>query len=138
MAGEAASCHPGRPLIFGFGSEQDAKNSKETIAAAYQGGLSLPDRDYYLKEDAKSKEIRDKYLTHLSKMLQLAGDPAALASTAAKTILDMETALAKASLTRVERRDPYKTTKNSHSPICRSARPTSNGPTIEVPRAFPA
>ena len=98
----------GDHLLFGFGSEQDAKNSKETIAAAYQGGLSLPDRDYYLKEDAKSKEIRDKYLTHLTKMLQLAGDPAALASTAANTILDMETALAKASLTRVERRDPYK------------------------------
>ena len=98
----------GDHLLFGFGSEQDAKNSKETIAAAYQGGLSLPDRDYYLKDDAKSKEIRDKYLTHLTKMLQLAGDPAAQASTAAKTILDMETALAKASLTRVERRDPYK------------------------------
>ena len=95
-------------MLFGFGSEQDAKNSKETIAAAYQGGISLPDRDYYLKEDAKSKEIRDKYRSHLTRMLQLAGDSPAAAETGAKVIMEIETALAGASLSRVDRRDPYK------------------------------
>jgi endothelin-converting enzyme/putative endopeptidase len=98
----------GSGMLFGFGSEQDAKNSKETIAAAYQGGISLPDRDYYLKDDAKSKELRDKYQTHLTRMLQLAGASAASAAAGAKVVLDIETALAKSSLTRVERRDPYK------------------------------
>ena len=98
----------GSGMMFGFGSEQDAKNSKETIAAAYQGGLSLPDRDYYLKEDGKSKELRDKYVKHVAKMLQLAGDSPEKAAAEAATIMEIETALAKASLTRVERRDPYK------------------------------
>ena len=98
----------GTDMLFGFGSEQDAKNSKETIAAASQGGISLPDRDYYLKDDAKSKEIRDKYLTHVTRMLQLAGDTSEQAAAGGKVILGIETALAKASLTRVERRDPYK------------------------------
>jgi endothelin-converting enzyme/putative endopeptidase len=95
-------------MLFGFGSEQDAKNSKETIAAVYQGGISLPDRDYYLKEDAKTKEIRDKYRSHLTRMLQLAGDSPAAAETGAKVIMEIETSLAGASLTRVDRRDPYK------------------------------
>jgi endothelin-converting enzyme/putative endopeptidase len=98
----------GSGLMFGFGSEQDAKNSKETIAAAAQGGLSLPDRDYYLTDDARSKDLRDKYLAHVTKMMQLAGDSPEKAAAEAKTVMDIETALAKASLTRVERRDPYK------------------------------
>jgi endothelin-converting enzyme/putative endopeptidase len=98
----------GSGMMFGFGSEQDAKNSKETIAAAYQGGLSLPDRDYYLTDDARSKELRDKYVAHVTKMMQLAGDSPEKAAAEAKTIMEIETALAKASLTRVERRDPYK------------------------------
>ena len=98
----------GSAMLFGFGSEQDAKNSKETIAAAYQGGISLPDRDYYLNDDARSKEIRDKYVAHVAKMMTLAGDAPATAAAEARTILDIETALSKASLTRVERRDPYK------------------------------
>jgi endothelin-converting enzyme/putative endopeptidase len=98
----------GSGMLFGFGSEQDAKNSQETIAAASQGGLSLPDRDYYLKTDPKSQELRDKYLAHVTRMMQLAGDPPEKAGAEAKTIMEIETALAKASLTRVERRDPYK------------------------------
>jgi len=98
----------GSGLMFGFGSEQDAKNAKETIPAAAQGGLSLPDRDYYLTEDARSKDLRDKYLAHVTKMMELAGDTPEKAAAEAKTIMEIETALAKASLTRVERRDPYK------------------------------
>jgi putative endopeptidase len=96
-------------LMFGFGSTQDAKNAEETIAGATQGGLSLPDRDFYLKDDARSKELLAKYVRHVERMLQLAGDSPATASAEAQTILEMETALAKNSLTRVERRDPYKT-----------------------------
>jgi endothelin-converting enzyme/putative endopeptidase len=104
----------GSGMMFGFGSEQDAKNSKETIAAAYQGGLSLPDRDYYITDDARSKELREKYLAHVTKMMQLAGDSLEKAAAEAKTIMEIETALAKASLTRVERRDPYKNYHRMH------------------------
>src|SRR5262245_47382618 len=59
----------GNGMLFGFGSEQDAKNSKETIAVAAQGGLSLPDRDYYLKDDERSRQLRDKFLAHAAKMM---------------------------------------------------------------------
>ncbi len=98
----------GSGMMFGFGSEQDAKNAQETIAAAAQGGLSLPDRDYYLTDDARSKDLREKYVAHVTKMMELAGDAPEKAAAEAKAILEIETALAKASLTRVERRDPYK------------------------------
>ena len=72
------------------------------------GGLGLPDRDYYTKTDAKSEEIRQRYVEHVQKMLELAGEPAAQAKTDAQTVMDIETALAKASLTRVDQRDPHK------------------------------
>jgi putative endopeptidase len=96
----------GRSLMFGFSSDQDFGDATQVIAFADSGGLGLPDRDYYFKDDAKSKEIREQYLKHVESMLRLAGekDPAA----GARTVMQMETALAKASLTRVERRDPYK------------------------------
>ena len=95
--------------LFEFGSTQDAKNSSQVIGGAEQGGLGLPDRDYYTKTDDKSKEILQQYEEHVAKMLVLAGDDAAKAASEAKTILDLETKLAEASLTRVERRDPVKT-----------------------------
>jgi putative endopeptidase len=95
--------------LFEFGSTQDAKNSTQEIAGADQGGLGLPDRDYYTRSDAKSDEVRAKYEEHVGKMLALAGDDAAKAAAEAKTILDLETKLAEASLTRVELRDPEKT-----------------------------
>ncbi len=72
------------------------------------GGLGLPDRDYYVKTDAKSIEIRQRYVEHVQQMLELAGEPAAQAKTDAQTVMDIETALAKASLTRVDQRDPHK------------------------------
>ena len=78
------------------------------IAEIYQGGLSLPDRDYYLKEDDKSKKIRVAYVEHVQKMLHLLGDSPDSAARQAKIILDLETRLAKVSRTRVALRDPHR------------------------------
>jgi putative endopeptidase len=98
----------GRPIIFTGGSTQDPDDSEQQIAGLDQGGLGLPDRDYYTKDDPKSKEIRERYLQHVQKIFELLGDDGDVAKKNAETIMGMETALAKASLTRVERRDPYK------------------------------
>ncbi len=107
LEAEVARLHEeGVPALFGFGSQQDRKNSEEVIAGAFQGGLGLPDRDYYTKDDEKTKTIRDQYLAHVGKMLALLGDDAAKAAEEAKTVVAIETRLAKASMTRVERRDP--------------------------------
>ncbi len=95
--------------LFEFGSTQDAKNSTQVIGGADQGGLGLPDRDYYTKTDDKSKQIRQQYQEHVAKMLQLAGDNPAKAASEAESILALETKLADASLTRVEQRDVVKT-----------------------------
>jgi putative endopeptidase len=95
--------------LFEFGSTQDEKNSSQVIGGADQGGLGLPDRDYYTKTDDKSKQIRQQYEEHVAKMLALAGDDAAKSSSEAKAIVELEAKLADASLTRVERRDPEKT-----------------------------
>ena len=78
------------------------------IAFADAGGLGLPDRDYYTKTDAKSQETRQKYVEHVQHMFELLGEAPAAAKAHAQTVMDIETALAKASLTRVEKRDPYK------------------------------
>jgi endothelin-converting enzyme/putative endopeptidase len=98
----------GNGALFNFGSSQDFADSSQVIAFADAGGLGLPDRDYYVKTDAKSVEIRARYVEHVAAMLRLLGDSEAAAGAEAKTVMDMETALAKASLTRVEKRDPYK------------------------------
>ncbi len=95
-------------MLFGFGSNQDFADSTRVIAFANAGGLGLPDRDYYVKTDAKSQEIRQKYLEHVAKMLVLLGETSASAKAHAATVMSIETALAKASLTRVDKRDPYK------------------------------
>jgi putative endopeptidase len=109
LAAEVAHLHrSGMSTVFEFGSGQDFKNSSEVIAQADQGGLGLPDRDYYLKTDAKSAEIRDKYLAHVQRMLELAGEPADRAKADAQTVMKIETDLAKGSLDRVSRRDPEK------------------------------
>jgi endothelin-converting enzyme/putative endopeptidase len=99
----------GDSTMFRSGAQQDPDNSDAMIVDLAQGGLGLPDRDYYTKDDAKSKEIRARYLEHVQKVLELLGDPPGIAKKEAQTIMRMETAMAKASLTRVERRDPYKT-----------------------------
>jgi len=95
------------PMLFGGGSAQDPDNSEQVIANLSQGGLGLPDRDYYTKTDAKSKEIRERYVQHVQKIFELAGDSLDAAKTNADTVMRMETALAQASLTRVEQRNPH-------------------------------
>jgi putative endopeptidase len=94
--------------LFVDSSTQDFKNSSETIVGVFQGGLGLPDRDYYLKTDDKSKMIREQYLKHVAKMFELMGDEPAKAEAAATMIMALETKLAEASLTRVEQRNPEK------------------------------
>jgi len=96
----------GRGVPFRFGSTQDFKDASQVIADADQGGLGLPDRDYYLKEDAKSVDLRKAYVAHVQKMFQLLGDSADKAAAEAQTVMRIETGLAKGSMTRVERRDP--------------------------------
>src|SRR5450631_3926218 len=95
-------------LFFNFGSNQDYENSQNVIAFAEAGGLGLPDRDYYTKSDEKSLDIRNMYVNHVQKMFELLGDKPDVAKVEAAKVMEIETALAKASLTRVERRDPYK------------------------------
>ena len=94
--------------LFGFYSDQDDKNSVMVIAQASQGGLGLPDRDYYTKEDAASKKLRAQYLDHVAKMFTLLGDSPDAAATQAKTVMEIETSLAKPARTRVQLRDPHK------------------------------
>jgi endothelin-converting enzyme/putative endopeptidase len=93
-------------VLFEFGSQQDFRDASQVIAGVDQGGLGMPDRDYYLKADAKSVELRKAYVTHVQKMLELLGDKPPVAANEAQTIMRIETALAKGSLTRVERREP--------------------------------
>ena len=98
-------------LFFSFNANQDFSNSSQVIAFAGSGGLGLPDRDYYLKDDEKSKTIRSQYLAHVTQMFVLLGDGSAnnltMAKSAAEKVMAIETALASATLTRVEKRDPY-------------------------------
>ena len=93
-------------VLFRFESIQDFRDANQVIANADQGGLGLPDRDYYTKDDAKSVELRKQYLAHVQKMFELLGDTPETATAEAQTVMRIETALAKASMTRVERRDP--------------------------------
>jgi predicted metalloendopeptidase len=99
----------GANALFAFGSEEDRADASRVIAAAVQAGLGLPDRDYYIKKDAKSRELRGKYVTHVAKMLALAGSPPAKAAADARRILALETRLAQASQNNVDFRDPDKT-----------------------------
>jgi endothelin-converting enzyme/putative endopeptidase len=96
-------------FFFGSSTGQDAVDSSLMIVELRTGGLGLPDRDYYLKTDDRSVKLRDQYLAYVQQMLVLSGEPADKAKADADAILRIETALAKASLTRVERRDPHKT-----------------------------
>ncbi len=107
LESEIARMHAeGTNVVFSFFGDQDAKNSAQVIAQVYQGGLGLPDRDYYLKEDERSKKIRDEYVAHVTKMFSLLGDDEKTAAREAETVMAMETRLAKASMTRVQQRDP--------------------------------
>jgi len=94
--------------FFEFGVEVDEKDSSKQIADLYQGGLSLPDRDYYLVDTERFKTIRAKYMEHLKKMFALAGETPEQAAKDATSVMEIETALAKASMSRTEMRDPQK------------------------------
>ena len=98
----------GVKVLFDFGSEPDAKDSMMEIAGTDQGGLGLPDRDYYLKTDEKSVALRKAYVEHITKMFQLMGESPDKAAADATTVMNIETELAKSSMDRVERRDPNK------------------------------
>ena len=98
----------GNQFLFGFDSGQDYADSSRVIAFAAAGGLGLPDRDYYVKTDARSIEIRQRYLEHVAKLLELLGETAQQAKADAQAVMTIETALANASLTRVDQRDPHK------------------------------
>ena len=97
-----------RSPFFAFGSGQDFEDANNIIAYASAGGLGLPDRDYYLKTDSKSIETRAKYLLYIQELLEMIGEKQSTAKSEAKKILAIESALAKASLTQVDKRDPYK------------------------------
>jgi putative endopeptidase len=96
----------GVDALFGITGDLDEKDTKNQIAQLGQGGLGLPDRDYYLKDDERFKKLRDQYVEHISKIFQLLGDPAPAAAEKAKQILRFETELAKASKSPTELRDP--------------------------------
>jgi len=108
LASEVARLHDqGVDVFFRLGSKPDPDNSKMNIADADQGGLGLPDKSYYLQP--KDEETRQKYVAHISRILQLIGEPQQDADRNAKSILALETALARASLDRVDRRNPHLT-----------------------------
>ena len=109
LAEEAARLQrDGSNVLFTFTAQQDFKNANAMIALADQGGLGLPERDYYLKNDQKSVETRQKYVEHVMKMFRLLGDAPERAAARAQAVMNIETALATGSLDVVSRRDPAK------------------------------
>ena len=109
LAEEIAHLHRnGISALFEFSSGQDFKDSSAVVAQADQGGLGLPDRDYYLQDDAQSVELRQQYLAHVQRMFELVGEKSEQAKADAATVMKLETDLAKGSLDVVSRRDPEK------------------------------
>jgi putative endopeptidase len=110
LQAETARLHArGVGVLFRFNSTQDAKDSTQEIGAAVQGGLGLPEREYYLKQDEKSAKLREAYERHVANMLTLLGDPADVSGTKAAAVMKIETALATASMKNTDLRDPDKT-----------------------------
>lgn len=99
----------GNGVLFSFFGSADKQNSHRVISQLYQGGLGMSDRDYYLQTDNRSIEIRNEYVQHMAKMFSLAGDSESLAQQKAERVMALETRLAKASLSRLEQRDPHRT-----------------------------
>ncbi len=94
--------------MFSFFSSADEKNSEMVVAYIFQGGLGLPDRDYYMKDDDRSKEIQEAYQVHLQKMFGLTGVDDEISKADALTVYRLEKRLAAASMTKLELRDPHK------------------------------
>jgi len=140
----------GAKALFGFGSQGDFKDASQVIAGMDQSGLGLPDRDYYLKEDDKSRETRQQYQEHLAKTFGLLGDAPERAAAASENVMEIETALAKASLDRVSRREPknldHKMTKKEFMALAPSfewkayfkeiSAPAFDGLNVAVPEFF--
>ncbi|MFB9864129.1 M13 family metallopeptidase [Rufibacter immobilis] len=120
----------GRGGVFGFYVGQDDKNSTQYIVNITQSGLGLPDRDYYLKTDARSQSIREEYQKHMANMFRLLGDTEATARKNAAKIMELETRLAKASMTRVEQRDPHATYNKMTVAELQKLSPNFNWPTL--------
>lgn len=99
----------GNGVLFSFFGSADKQNSDQVISQLYQGGLGMSDRDYYLQTDNRSVEIRNEYVQHMAKMFSLAGNNQSQAQQKAERVMALETRLAKASLSRLERRDPHRT-----------------------------
>jgi predicted metalloendopeptidase len=107
LAGEVARLHAiAIPACFALGSEQDPKNSAMMITGQGQGGLGMPDRDYYLRDDDGSKKLREGYVAHVARMFQLLGDSEAQAASESQAVMKLETQLAKGSKSDVDLRDP--------------------------------
>ena len=107
LAAEIAHLHNiGVDVLFNFGSDPDFKNASKVIAATDQGGIGLPDRDYYFKDDPTSQKQREQYKQHVQNMFQLLGDKPEDAAKEAQTVFEIETDLANASMKRVDRREP--------------------------------
>ncbi|MGB7150174.1 MAG: M13 family metallopeptidase [Terriglobales bacterium] len=98
----------GDDVLFGFDSGSDFKDASQIIAQVDQGGLGMPDRDYYFKNDEKSAELRKEYVAHVAKMFALLGDDQNKAEAEAKVVMEIETGLAKGALDQTSRRDPQK------------------------------
>ena len=94
--------------LFGFGPTQDLADASKMVAGIDQGGMALPSLDYYLESADRFQKLRDQYVKHVENMFELAGDPAGRSAAQARTVMDMETAFAKASMDNVTRRDPVK------------------------------
>ena len=99
----------GVPALFGFRAAQDPKRSERVIAFASQGGLGLPDRDFYTREDSTARALRVRYVVHVARSFELLGRPSASARTEAEQVMALEHALALTSMTNVMRRDPHAT-----------------------------
>jgi endothelin-converting enzyme/putative endopeptidase len=95
-------------ILFGFSSSPDLRDANHVVADLSQGGLGLPDRDFYLKNDEASEKLRKGYVAHVTKMFELLGDSPEKAAAEASSVLRIETALAQGSMTRVDQRDPKK------------------------------
>jgi putative endopeptidase len=117
--------------FFNAGTDQDASDSSTIIVEVGAGGLGLPDREYYLKTDDKNVKIRQQYVAYIEQLLALTGEPADKAKMDADAVLKIETALAKASLTRIARRDPHNTYH-----MLTVAELTALTPSIDWPHVF--
>jgi putative endopeptidase len=140
LAGTFQLC--GISVFFGIQAEQDNKNSSMMIAQFWQGGISLPERDYYLENEKRTQEIRAEYLNHIQKIFELTGEVSAKAKKNAQTVMNIETRFAKASMNKIEQRDPIKTYNKFTPEEIQKLTPRFNwkayftGIGIEVPKQF--